>query len=180
MNKPHTKLKLAVLLLLAGLLAIEATAQPAGPTTLKDAYKAHFYVGVAINRTITTSTAVQADNANRNLDQINQDISIVTNQFNQISPENDLKWQLIQPRAGADGYNFGPADAYVNFGLAHNLYIVGHVLVWHGQTPNWVFQGTNPPPQMTPPPVHGRLGHQRDQCLWRPALRPGFWQWLWI
>jgi endo-1,4-beta-xylanase len=110
-------------------------------------------VGVAINRTIATSTAVQADNVNRNLDQINKDIFVVTNQFNQISPENDLKWQLIQPRAGADGYNFGPADAYVNFGLAHNMYIVGHVLVWHGQTPNWVFQGTNPPPQMTPPPV---------------------------
>ena len=43
-----------------------ATRQPSKPPTLKDAYKDHFYVGVAINRTIATSTAVQADNVNRN------------------------------------------------------------------------------------------------------------------
>ena len=70
-------------------------------------------------------------------------------QFNQISPENDLKWALIHPRPGADGYNFGPADAYVNFGLSNHMYIVGHTLVWHGQTPDWVFAGTNPPPGVT-------------------------------
>lgn len=140
-------------LLAAALLALGANAVPAAPATLKDAYKNHFYVGVAINRTIATGTAVQADNVNRNLDQINQDIATVTEQFNQISPENDLKWQIIQPQAGADGYDFGPADAYVNFGLTHHMYIVGHVLVWHGQTPNWVFQGTNPPPRMSPPPA---------------------------
>ena len=145
--------KSLLVLLLPALVALGTPARAVESTTLKDAFKDHFYVGVAINRTITTSTAVQADNVNRDLDQINQDISVVTNQFNQISPENDLKWQLIQPRPGAGGYNFGPADAYVNFGLAHNMYIVGHVLVWHGQTPNWVFQGTNPPPQVTPPPA---------------------------
>lgn len=122
------------------------------PSTLKKAYKDHFYVGVAINRTIATSTSVRADNVNRNIDQINQDIAVVREQFNQISPENDLKWQLIHPRDGADGYNFGPADAYVNFGLSNKMYIVGHTLVWHGQTPSWVFQGTNMPPRIANPP----------------------------
>ena len=39
-------------LLTAALLAIGAPAQSAEKPTLKDAYKDHFYVGVAINRTI--------------------------------------------------------------------------------------------------------------------------------
>src|SRR5450432_4563209 len=82
-------------LLTAALLAISATAQAADKPTLKDAYKDHFYVGVAINRTIATSSDVQADNVNRNMEQVKKDIAVVTNQFNQTSPENDLKWALV-------------------------------------------------------------------------------------
>ncbi len=126
-----------------------ATRETAKPTTLKDAYKKDFYVGVAINRTIATSTAVQADNVNRNMAQVEKDVALVKQQFNQISPENDLKWALIQPDPGPDGYNFGPADAYVNFGLSNHMFIVGHTLVWHSQTPAWVFAGTNMPPGVT-------------------------------
>ncbi len=133
-------------LLTSAFLAIGATARSADTSTLKDAYKDQFYVGVAINRTIAMSVAVRADNVNRNQEQVNKDISLVKEQFNQISPENDLKWALIHPQEGPDGYNFGPADAYVNFGLSNHMYIVGHTLVWHGQTPNWVFAGTNLPP----------------------------------
>jgi endo-1,4-beta-xylanase len=143
-------------LLTAALVAIGATARSADKPTLKDAYKDHFHVGVAVNRTIATGTAVRADNVNRSLEQVNKDIALVKEQFNQIAPENDLKWALIHPREGADGYDFGPADAFVNFGLSNNMYIVGHTLVWHAQTPNWVFAGTNPPPAVTnasPSPV---------------------------
>lgn len=149
MKTHSSNFKLQTELLTALLLAISSSAQSVETSTLKDAYKGHFYIGVAVNRTITTSTSVRADNVNRNSDQISKDITLVREQFNQISPENDLKWQIIQPREGADGYNFAPADAYVNFGLSNNMYIVGHTLVWHGQTPNWVFQGTNMPPGMT-------------------------------
>ena len=139
--------KLRARLLMATSLAIVVNVGAADSPTLKDAYKDHFYVGVAINRTIAMGTAVQADNVNRNQEQVEKDIGLVVEQFNQISPENDLKWALIQPREGADGYDFGPADAYVNFGLTNHMYIVGHTLVWHSQTPNWVFAGTNPPPE---------------------------------
>lgn len=143
-------------LLLSGLLTGCGTATKSkSPATLKDAYKHHIYVGVAINRTITTGVSVRAENVNRNMEQVDKDTALVKAQFDQISPENDLKWQLIHPRKGADGYNFGPADAFVNFGLSNHMYIVGHTLVWHAQTPSWVFQGTNMPPGVTnsPPPA---------------------------
>jgi len=131
---------------LASLIAIGASAQAADRPTLKDAYKDYFLVGVAINRTISTGTAVRADNVDRTLEQVRQDTALVLEQFNQITAENDHKWALIHPRPGPDGYDFGPADAVVEFGLRHNMYIVGHTLVWHSQTPSWVFAGTNPPP----------------------------------
>ena len=137
---------------LAVLLAMGATARSADTPALKDAFKDHFCVGAAINRTIATGAAVRADNVNRTLEAVNKDIALVKEQFNQIAPENDLKWALIHPREGADGYNFAPADAYVNFGLSNGMYIVGHTLVWHSQTPRWVFQGTNMPPGVTNAP----------------------------
>ena len=128
--------------LIAALLLAGASARSADTPSLKDAFKDHFYVGTAISRSITTGAA----GFRRSPEQLARDIAEVKEQFNQISPENDLKWALIQPREGADGYDFAPADAFVNFGLSNHMYLVGHTLVWHSQTPQWVFAGTNSPP----------------------------------
>lgn len=114
---------------------------PGSPATLKAAFHNHFLIGVAINRSIATGAA-----GRRSKELVERDIALVKEQFNQIAPENDLKWQHIHPREGADGYNFEPADAFVEFGEQNNMVIIGHTLVWHAQTPNWVFAGTNPPP----------------------------------
>jgi endo-1,4-beta-xylanase len=144
MKTPRYNLNSRITLLASALFAFGATAYAADtPATLKDAFKDHFYVGVAINRTIAMNAAVRADNVNRNMDQITKDIALAKTQFNQIVPENDTKWQLIHPRPGPDGYDFAPADAFVNFGLSNNMYLVGHTLVWHSQTPGWVFASTN-------------------------------------
>jgi endo-1,4-beta-xylanase len=147
-HNPHIGLCFGLFAVTA-LLAGCATADPSQPATLKDAYKNHFLVGTAINRTVATGTSLLAENVNRNLTQVEKDTAVVLEQFNQIVPENDLKWEFIHPEPGPDGYNFGPADAFANFGLRNHLYLVGHTLVWHAQTPNWVFQGTNLPPGMT-------------------------------
>ncbi len=123
-------------------LAVAPTARSAeSPATLKDTFQNQFLVGAAINRGAATGTG-----GFRALELVEKDIALVKAQFNQISPENDLKWQLIHPRQGAEGFDFAPADAFVNFGLTNHLHLVGHTLVWHSQTPNWVFAGTNPPP----------------------------------
>jgi len=147
--KTRNSIILSAGLLTAALMPAGAIAADGGAATLKDAYKDYFYVGVAINRTIATGTSVRADNVNRNMERVQKDTTLTKEQFDQISPENDLKWEMIQPRPGPDGFDFAAADAYVNFGVSNNMYIVGHTLVWHGQTPGWVFAGTNLPPGTT-------------------------------
>jgi endo-1,4-beta-xylanase len=37
-------------------------------------------------------------------------------------------------------YDFGPADAYVELGRKYHHKVIGHTLVWHNQTPKWVFE----------------------------------------
>ncbi len=119
---------------------------PDAPATLKSAFQEHFLIGVAINRSMATGAG-----GRRNKELVERDIALVKEQFNQIAPENDIKWQHIHPREGADGYYFGPADAFVEFGQKNNMVIIGHTLVWHAQTPNWVFAGANPPPDADDP-----------------------------
>jgi endo-1,4-beta-xylanase len=64
--------------------------------------------------------------------------ALVRAHFNTITPENVLKWALVHPQPNT--YDFGPADRYVAFGERNGMFIVGHTLVWHNQTPAWVFQ----------------------------------------
>lgn len=128
--------------LFAVLLAAGSSNWAAEPAVaLRDVFKEHFLVGAAINRGLATGSPFRRDPA-----LAEKDAALVKAHFNQITAENDMKWQLIHPREGADGFDFGPADAFVNFGLSNKMYLVGHTLVWHSQTPNWVFAGTNPPP----------------------------------
>jgi endo-1,4-beta-xylanase len=135
--------------LTAAWLAAGAAAWPADAPTLQEAFKDHFLVGTAVNRAIVTGTGFR-----RSPEQVSQDVALVKQQFNQIVAENDMKWALIHPRPGADGYNFEPADAFVNFGVSHGMELAGHTLVWHSQTPQWVFAGTNPPPGVAGPPAN--------------------------
>jgi endo-1,4-beta-xylanase len=65
-------------------------------------------------------------------------LGLISRQFDSTSPENTLKWKLFEPEPGA--YDHEPADAYVEFGTTNGMYVVGHVLFWHNQTPEWVFQ----------------------------------------
>lgn len=92
--------------------------------SLKESFKDHFYMGIAINRNQATGSDTKAQ-------------AIIKDQFNSLSPENDLKWQMIHPNPGT--YNFKFADAYVDFGVQNNMFVIGHTLVWHSQTPKWVF-----------------------------------------
>jgi len=99
--------------------------------TLKDVYKNAFLVGAAVNNEIISGT-----------DKASQDI--VINQFNSITAENVLKAALINPEPGV--FNYAPADSFVAFGKRHNMFIIGHTLVWHNQVPAWFFTNANGKP----------------------------------
>src|SRR4051812_43823162 len=105
--------------------ALAEPAQAPAGATLKDAFKGAFYVGVAVSSNQITGTDSEGD-------------ALIAQQFDSITPENAMKWALIHPRP--DAYDFSLADKYVEFGQQHHMFIVGHNLCWHSQTPGWVFK----------------------------------------
>lgn len=104
-----------------GLLAETAQDRPA----LKDVFKDAFVVGTAVNDAIVSGEDAASQ-------------ALVLRHFGSATVENAMKAGPINPKPGV--WNFGPADAFVEFGETHGLFIVGHTLVWHNQTPAWVFQ----------------------------------------
>jgi endo-1,4-beta-xylanase len=113
------------------LLALTAAAAQAQSPTLKDAFHGIFRIGAALNQAQFEDRDPRA-------------AAIVPAQFNTISPENVLKWEVVHPRP--DGYNFDPADHYVAYGEKHGMFTIGHCLVWHSQVPRWVFQDADGKP----------------------------------
>ena len=112
--------------------------------SLSDAFKDAFRVGVAVNRSVTTGQAFRRTAAD-----VSKDVALVKQHFNHVVAENDMKWQMIHPRSGSDGFDFGPTDALIEFATSNNMEVAGHTLVWHSQTPNWVFVGTHTPADKT-------------------------------
>ena len=92
---------------------------------LKDAFKDDFYIGAALsgNQVKYKDPIVMA---------------LLKDQFNTITPENDLKWETVHPELNK--YSFEKADSFVALGLRNKMFIVGHCLIWHQQIPKWVFE----------------------------------------
>lgn len=95
---------------------------------LKDSYSGAFKTGTALNHEIVSG-----------LDKVSQNIAL--QHFNAITAENVMKAEVICPEPGV--YNFTQADAFVDFGRKHNMFIIGHTLVWHNQTPDWFFKNAD-------------------------------------
>jgi endo-1,4-beta-xylanase len=63
----------------------------------------------------------------------------VASEFNSVSPENVMKWQVVEPTQGV--LDFSQADQLVAFAQANHQRVRGHTLVWHNQLPNWLTTG---------------------------------------
>ncbi|MFT2011378.1 endo-1,4-beta-xylanase [Pontibacter sp. 13R65] len=102
-----------------------------GEPALKNLYKQDFHIGAALNLAQVSGRDKKAE-------------AILARHYNTISPENLLKWESVHPRPKE--YNLKPADDYVALGQKQKMFVVGHTLVWHQQTPDWVFTDSNDKP----------------------------------
>lgn len=120
--------RIVVLALSSAFVPLFAGATQGDPAaaTLRKVYEDDFLIGAAL------STG-QVDGRNAKAGEI------AAKQFSTLTPENEMKWQSVHPEP--ERYNFKGADAYVEFARKNDMKLIGHTLVWHSQTPGWVFQG---------------------------------------
>jgi endo-1,4-beta-xylanase len=98
--------------------ALAATSFFVQDSSLKNHFKHDFIIGAALNVSEIEETNPIAS-------------SLISAQFNSISPENIMKCEVIHP--GWNEYHFDLADKYVAYGIKHKMFIVGHTLIWHSQ-----------------------------------------------
>ena len=97
------------------------TQQATSLPKLKDVFQEQFLVGAAVNpRTLKEQR------------------TLLSEHFNSITAENEMKFERLQPEE--DRFTFEHADQMMDFAEEHGIGVRGHTLVWHNQTPAWVFQ----------------------------------------
>jgi endo-1,4-beta-xylanase len=74
--------------------------------------------------------------------------SIAAAQFNSVTPENEMKWGVVEPNTQGQ-FNWSGADQIVSFAQSHSQRIRGHNLVWHAQLPGWLTGGNFSAAQVT-------------------------------
>ncbi|MBO4499985.1 MAG: endo-1,4-beta-xylanase [Bacteroidaceae bacterium] len=112
--------------LCAAVVLLSANKVSAQETTLKDAYKDYFRIGVAVN--------------NRNMNN-EKEVALILREFNSITCENCMKPGELHPTE--DQYRWDQADQIANFCRQHNIPLRGHNLVWHSQAATWMFYDTD-------------------------------------
>ena len=117
---------LASALLAGGAPAAGAATGDTGTKTLKQLARP---TGVRIGTAVDTSAL--ADDATY--------AGAVATQFNVVTPENVMKWEVVEPQRGR--FDFTEADKLVAFARAHKQKVRGHTLVWHSQLPTWLTDG---------------------------------------
>ncbi|MDQ0226169.1 endo-1,4-beta-xylanase [Metabacillus niabensis] len=89
--------------------------------SLSEVYKDDFKVGAAVNP-ITLHSQKE----------------LIIKHFNSLTAENEMKFESLQPEEGT--FTFDKADQLLSFANENHKSVRGHTLVWHNQTPDWVFK----------------------------------------
>lgn len=113
----------------------EVPAEPFGDyPSLKELYADYFEIGVCINPTIVSAKKYS---------------DLTVREFSSATCENDMKPEAIFNRSESlkdleNGgthlaINFDKAEKEIQFAEDNGLKMRGHTLVWHSQTPDWIF-----------------------------------------
>ena len=89
----------------------------------------HIKVGTAVGALFNTSDAVGT-----------QYMTVLAREFNELTPENDMKFGPLRP--SRDVYRYARADSMMAFAKANGMRVRGHTLAWHSQLPGWLTSGT--------------------------------------
>jgi endo-1,4-beta-xylanase len=79
-------------------------------------------MGVAVNTDLLGADAGYTD--------------IVNREFNSVTPENVMKWEVAEPQQGV--FDFTGADELVKSAEQNGQLVRAHTLVWHSQLPSWL------------------------------------------
>lgn len=94
-------------------------------SSFKQAFSGSFRVGAALSETQIMGRELMT-------------LNVVREQFNALTAENEMKWERLQPEEG--DFQWVSTDALVDFCEENDIFLTGHTLVWHSQTPDWVFE----------------------------------------
>lgn len=122
MHTYKSKFIICLVCISAVLLAAQQYSEKDRPKGLKDYYKKHFPVGVAVRPADLKP---------------GKESALILKEFNSITAENAMKMGPIHPRENR--YFWRDADSIVAFGVRNKLKVRGHTLCWHTQTPQWLF-----------------------------------------
>lgn len=70
--------------------------------------------------------------------------TVLANQFNSLSPENEMKWSFIHPTK--EHYNWDTIDRLVNFAEDNDMVVKGHGLISSCCNPEYLLNITHPTP----------------------------------
>lgn len=116
-------LSFSLMLLLLCCVQAKSTSDDKTPS-LKKALDGKFYIGTALN----LNQIQGRDTAS---------LRIVKDQFAAIVAENCMKSMYMQPKE--EEFFFDDTDKFVELGEQNHLFVTGHCLIWHSQTPSWFF-----------------------------------------
>ena len=159
---------------------VASPSQAAGPLRSVSGSK---FIGYAANAALlcnNTATCTSGQLASyRNLAQT---------EFNQVTAENAMKWDTIEPTQG--NLQFAQADGIVANATANSQIVHGHTLLWHSQAPNYIMQASGTTMRdLLRSHINGVMGHYASNpavTSWdvvnevindnsSPQLRQSFW-----